>query len=175
MGELHPICTKCIKQTDFQKSVKLILPQPFFLLQYLNLETLWFAPHHHEFCCIFLRYHLLNIHFRIYNIEVRKKYKNILKLYGSAFDIKNGKLINCYQSYLSYYLLIFLIYHNNLLQNIFTVLDLIPSTLNEMVVLLQRGYLWNFAKVVYFISVSKGFTYQGNCIVTTLFHHNTNR
>ena len=126
MGELHPICTKCIKQIDFQKSVKLILPQPFFLLQYLNLETLWFAPYHHEFCCIFLRYHLLNIHFRIYNIEVRKKYKNILKLYGSAFDIKNGKLINCYQSYLSYYLLIFLIYHNNLLQMEHFLLDLIP-------------------------------------------------
>ena len=148
MGELQPICTEGIKQIDFQKSVKLILPPFFFLLQYLNLETLWFAPPPPILLHIFeispAKYiYILKIisHISKPSVQVRKKYKNILKLYGPAFDIKNGKLINCYQSYLSYYLLIFLIYHNNLLQNIFTVRDLIPSTLNEMVVLLQRGYL----------------------------------
>ena len=152
MGELHPICTKGIKQIDFQKSVKLILPPFFFLFQYLNLKNFMVClpplPPPRILLHIFeispAKYiYILKIisHISKPSVQVRKKYKNILKLYGPAFDIKNGKLINCYQSYLSYYLLIFLIYHNNLLQNIFTVLDLIPSTLNEMVVLLQRGYL----------------------------------
>ena len=41
--------------------------------------------------------------------------KHMLKLYGLVFDKKNWKLIYCCQSYLSYYLFIFLIYHNILL------------------------------------------------------------
>ena len=51
MGELHQIRTKAIK--------KMIFPQHF--CQYLNFETSW-SPH--QFCHIFLRYYLLNVHFR---------------------------------------------------------------------------------------------------------------
>ena len=65
-------CTKSVPKTfkriDFQKSVKLIFPQ-LFLSFNTKILRLCCSPFPLQFCRIFLRYHLLNIHFRNYFLQ----------------------------------------------------------------------------------------------------------
>ena len=102
----------------------------------------WACWNHNFIKYIFL-YHLIYVILKL-KLRNRKKQKPTTKPKGEPslsterswtyWDwnymvwllLKNGKLINCYQSYLSYFILIFLIYQNILLQRrIITILDLI--------------------------------------------------